>query len=296
MNLLKKIPSQVDKTIKYIFEVEKGLVVEYSYIDNGTGKDIICTPCQTMCNMSCKFCHLTDHIGKVKMKDLTSAQIVFGIDYISHDLNLQEEKPLLISYMGCGEPLANINEVLDSMTHLMSVWNNIRFGLATMLPKAKWFDFFTMMKEVEYHKIPLKVHLSLHFTEDKTRTEWMPSAWEIGYSLKALELYGSVTKNPTEVHYTVMEGANDNDLSITLLNKLIPTQTTIKLMRYSEKESLEVKEASMQNINQIKKFLLTENPDRVVEYYEPPGHDIGASCGQFLTDDILNPKENELHS
>lgn len=293
MKLLKRVPSRFDKTVKYIFEVEEGLVVEYSYIDNNTGKDILCVPCQTMCNMSCTFCHLTDHVGKIKLKDLTSQQIVEGITAILHDKDLKGDRPLLISYMGCGEPLANMRHVLDSMLQLksMDALKELRFGMATMLPRAKWSEFFSMIKEVEKYKIPLKVHLSLHFTNDRTRSKWMPSAWSIKHSLAALDMYHSVTENPVEVHYTVMQGINDSQEAIERLSKLVSLHTTIKLMRYSEKDSLDVKEADMKNIEQIKHYLSLP-PMRKIEYYEPPGIDIGASCGQFLLNDTLKTQAN----
>src|ERR1017187_10417199 len=104
MKLIKKVPSQLDKTIKYVFEVKPGVIVEYSYIDNGTGKDIICTPVATMCNQSCKFCHLTDYVGIIKTENLTYHQINAGIEYIANELNLGTgNRPFLISFMGCGE-------------------------------------------------------------------------------------------------------------------------------------------------------------------------------------------------
>jgi len=69
-------------TIKYIFYTEDKLVIEFSYIDKDDGKDIICVPSQTMCNIGCKFCHTTDYIGKIKTRNLTKEEIVAGIDYM----------------------------------------------------------------------------------------------------------------------------------------------------------------------------------------------------------------------
>lgn len=295
MRLIKKVSSKVDKTIKYIFEVDKGVVVEYSYIDNGTGKDIVCTPTQTLCNQSCVFCHLTDHVGKIKTTNLTQMEIVEGIDYISSELNIGTgSRPLLISYMGAGEALANIDNVIDSMLFLMEKYDNIRFGLATMLPKTKWTEFCQMIQRVKENKIPLKLHLSLHFTDDKTRLKWMPSALDIESSLAGLNLYHSMTNNPIEVHYTIMDGVNDDDFSLAKLNDLVSNHTTIKLMKFSEKDSLDVKEIDKQKAQKVKDYLKSLNSERVVEYYEPPGESIGSSCGMFLTDVDLEKVEETV--
>ena len=170
----KKVASVEDATIKYIFDVN-GQMVEYSYIDNGTGKDIICVPCQTMCNMKCTFCHLTDHIGNIPTKNLHNLEITEGIDYIVSDLKLGG-RTLLISFMGAGEPLANIDNVIDSMVMLNRHYTNIRFGLATMLPKKHAHEFHKLMFEVIKYDLKVKIHLSMHFVDDIQRKEWMPSA------------------------------------------------------------------------------------------------------------------------
>ena len=64
MTLIEIIKSEYDSTLKYIFKTADNLIVEFSYIDKNDGKDIICVPSQTMCNLACKFCHTTDYIGK----------------------------------------------------------------------------------------------------------------------------------------------------------------------------------------------------------------------------------------
>lgn len=289
MKLISKTSSKVDKTQKYIFELESNLIIEFSYIDNGSGKDIICVPCQSMCNMKCTFCHLTDHIGKVKLRNLTKFEILEGVEYIVNDMVLTEAKPLLISYMGCGEPLANIGTITDTMILLMSERTNIRFGLATMLPKSKWKELLILADHVKEQKIPLKVHLSLHFTDDETRLKWMPSALNIKSSIDLLNFYKSYTGNPIEVHYTIMDGVNDNNSNMYLLESLIEIGTTIKFMRYSEKDSIDVKGTSINRVKTMEEYL--DSTGHTTEYYEPPGMDIGASCGQFLTDTASEPKD-----
>jgi 23S rRNA (adenine2503-C2)-methyltransferase len=280
MELKQIIKSEIDKTIKYIFELNKQ-IIEFSYVDNGSGKDIICVPCQTMCNMSCKFCHLTDHVGKIKLNNLSPENIVEGVDYIVEELGLNN-RTLLISYMGCGEPLDNTGAVVDSMILLKGQYEHVRFGLATLLPKSKWTEFFKLTNFVKDLGLDLKLHLSLHFVDDVQRKEWMPSGLDIQPSIDALNFYHSMTGNPIEVHYTIMRGVNDSMLHhIDKLSKLVRKGCTIKFMMYSEREALDVKKASLLDISQFIEFL--ENAGHTAEYYEPPGNDIGASCGQFLT-------------
>ena len=276
----KKVSSSLDATVKYIFDVN-GQMVEFSYIDNGTDKDIICVPCQTMCNMKCTFCHLTDHIGKIPTKNLHNLEITEGIDYIINDLKLGQ-RTLLISFMGAGEPLANIDNVIDTMVMLSRFYPNIRFGLATMLPKKYAHEFHKLMFEAIKHDLNLKVHLSMHFVDDEQRREWMPSALDLESSLLMLKLYRSMTGNPIEVHYTIMKDINDTGYHIDSLDEWIDGHTTIKFMMYSEKEDLEVERTSEELIHGYMTWL--KGNGKIVEYYKPPGFDIGSSCGMFLTE------------
>ena len=284
----KKVASKEDATVKYIFDVD-GQMVEFSYIDNGTDKDIICVPCQTMCNMKCTFCHLTDHIGKIPTKDMDYKDIADGIESIIGDLSLGD-RTILISYMGCGEPLANMSNVIDSM--IMVQRPNMRFGLATMLPKKHYEEFFTLIKRVKSNKLPVKLHLSMHFVDDEQRKEWMPSALDLESSMNMLRLYRSLTGNPIEVHYTIMKDVNDSGYHMDVLNEWIDGHTTIKFMMFSEKKDLEVEKANEKLISDYMTWL--KGNGKIVEYYKPPGNDIGSSCGQFLFE-LEKTKKDEFN-
>lgn len=280
LNFNTKVESKEDNTIKYVFDI-KGQIVEFSYIDNGTNKDIICVPCQTMCNMMCTFCHLTDHIGKIPLKDMSGEEISSGVEYIYQDLNLGS-RTLLISYMGCGEALANINNVIDSMISIKNSYKNIRFGLATMLPKKHYKALSELTDAVILNDLSLKIHLSMHFVDDKQRKEWIPSGLDLETSLSMLTKYRDVTNNPIEVHYTIMKDVNDTPEHIDKLASLIDNQTTIKFMRFSEKENLNIERADDKRLESYVNELTKSG--KIVEYYKPPGDSIGSSCGVFLTE------------
>lgn len=281
MKLLSKVKSQEDKTVKYVFKLHDNIISEATYIDNNTGKDIICVSCQTMCAMGCTFCHLTDNIGKLKLRNLTKYEIVESVDYIIKDLNLKN-RTLLISYMGCGEPLQNFSEVYDSMVMMLD-YPNIRFGLSTMLPKSRWMNLFELAKRVKEMNIPLKVHFSLHYTNDERRKEMMPSSTKIKASISALEFYKQYTGQSVEVHYTLIKDENDSDTDITnLIHILKGREIPIKFLRFNSKESSHNEGAEKATIKTFRVML--EEFGVKTEYYEPPGKDVGASCGQFLFD------------
>jgi len=276
--------SQVDKTMKYIFKLHDGLIMESTYIDNGSNKDIICVSCQTMCAMRCKFCHLTDLLGKIKVRNITSEEILAGVMYVNKDLSLNNNnRPLLISYMGAGEPILNVDGCIESMIMIKSEIPRSRFGMATMMPKNSTTEFFRLAELVKKNKIELKMHLSLHFINDTPRTEWMPNALDINSSISALDFYNNFTKNPVELHYTLIEGVNDFTSDMLVLKGLVKNKNiNVKFLHYKERESIGEEAPHEDNIKEI--VWSFKNDGLEAEFYNPPGEDIGSSCGQFLLD------------
>lgn len=286
MELIKKIKSASDNVEKFIFKSNDGFVVEMSYIDNGTDKDIICVPTHTMCNIGCKFCHTTDYIGKIKCKQLTHHEICDGVDIIVSHTNISKNKrTLLISYMGCGEPMENVGNVVDSMILIKSDYTDryVRFAVATCLPKNKWFDFFEFTKWIKASNLDVKIHFSLHYTHDEIRKQWMPNSLEIKPSLDAMSFYKEITGNKVEIHYALIEGVNDEVENRIWLETLLRNRDfNVKFLFYNEKPTIEEKASSVDKYNKFSLALTIQGIKS--EYYTPPGLDIGASCGQFLMD------------
>ncbi len=110
----KEVWSKEDATVKFIFRAPE--IIEFSYINKSDGKDIICAPTQTSCNLGCKFCFLSDY--KLKVRNLQPEEITTPIDYVVEKLGLlsleKRNKVLLVSFMGCGEPLLNLINVITA--------------------------------------------------------------------------------------------------------------------------------------------------------------------------------------
>lgn len=281
---LEKVKSKADKTVKFIF-LSHGQVVEFSYINKDDGKDIICAPTQTACNLGCKFCFLSDY--DLVVRNLTPEEILIPIEYIVRDLNLLTRKNrnqvFLISFMGCGEPLCNIKNVIESCNRIRdqykSDYNVVRFAVASLIPKIKLMQRFT--ETVREHRLPLKFHLSLHSPDSKVRKELMPSANSIRESTILVEFFMHYTDNSAEIHYALIDGVNDREEDLVALVRLLKNRNIpVKFLAYNEKPSVDFKESP-----KVKHFRETLELEEVTtEFYNPPGADIGSSCGQFLMD------------
>ena len=289
MRLKRIVNSEQDNTMKYIFITEDNLIIEFSYINKNDGKNIICVPSQTMCNIGCKFCHITDYIGKIKTRNLTIHEIVKGVDYIYVDLELYNHpKTMLVSYMGCGEPIFNNEGVIGSMEVINDKYKEYtRFAIATSIPESHYIEFFKFTEEIDKLKLPVKLHLSLHYTMDQIRSQWMPRSMNILESLSAADFFKKKTSNPVEIHYALLDGVNDTEQDAILLTNLIKDKDfNVKFLFYNKKDSLNLEPSDKEKLKTFKRYFNKYNIEH--EYYIPPGLDVGASCGQFLMDEYLN--------
>jgi len=290
LTLKRTVHSKVDNTIKYVFSRRDDSVMELSYINKNDGKDIICVPCQTMCNLGCKFCQATDYIGKIQTKPIMGVEISEAIRYIYNDLNLiANPKTLLVSFMGMGEPTLNSKNVIDAMMLIKCEYENIytRFAFATSLPDFLVVEFFEMARLIKFHNLPVKLHISLHYTNDELRKEWMPKALDIKSTLAAANFYKVFTGNPVEIHYALISGVNDSYSDAAELAHLLKkTGFNVKFLLYNEKKSLEAHASDIEKFKSFRSILdMSESIDS--EYYIPPGSDIGSSCGAFLMDEYI---------
>jgi 23S rRNA (adenine2503-C2)-methyltransferase len=279
MKLLDQIQSKIDKTVKFVFQLDSGLISEASYINKDDGKDIICVSCQTGCQLMCRFCHTTD-CKEILVRNLWGDEIYEQVSQIRNILGLKD-KMLLVSYMGCGEPLMNVSNVVVSMLKIRHDFEPCRFAIATMIPQNKWYNYFDLAHEIELYKLNVKIHLSLHFVDDEVRKEWMPAALPIRPSIAALEFYKRLGLGSVEIHYALIEGVNDDantgyKLAALLRDRDIP----VKLLQYNERKTIPNKSST--NVQGFMDALKWAGIP--VEYYVPPGSDIGSSCGAFLMD------------
>jgi adenine C2-methylase RlmN of 23S rRNA A2503 and tRNA A37 len=284
MQYKKTVYSAIDSTVKYVF-LTNGQTVDFSYINKNDGKDIICVPTQTHCVLGCKFCHLTGLERRVW--NLTSEEIVEGVNYLVQDLHLEggRDRTLLISYMGAGEPLLNVEAVIHSAKAIVEcyqeAYGTVRFAVASLIPSPTAAMRFSALTKKEH--LNIKLHWSLHSPLNSVRHLWMPAACPIDDGLRAVRTYMNETGNNAELHYALIQGENDRVSDAEKLSKLFGSgeKPTVKLLSYNPKEGLSFSRS--QRLTEFRRALAMRGV--TTEYYQPPGSDIGASCGQFCIED-----------
>ncbi len=131
-----RVSVSTDGTKKYLYPYGERQFIETAYIPEGK-RNTLCVSSQIGCKMGCLFCMT----GKQGFQgNLSSGQIVNQV------LSLPEREQLTnIVYMGMGEPLDNLENVLKSIEILTADWGlgmspkRITVSTIGILPAMKTF-------------------------------------------------------------------------------------------------------------------------------------------------------------
>lgn len=286
-----------DGTIKSVYSIDNK-IIEMSLLFNKHDKDVICVPTHHFCNLGCKMCHLTNNKLNKKMVPINTNDFIKCLisTLTENGIRITNKKKLLISFMGVGDPLLNlqlIKEVYKCEDIIKDLgYDDIGYAIATMMPNTNIFKLKNMVCELD---IPLKVHFSLHTPIDSNRYDLIPSTKvsvtealaylynyrkTIQYNKRIMDKYTKLhsTDDPTEIHYTLIKGVNDSKKELNRLCDLLSIyKIPIKFIRFNPINNLEISNNEDIWINTIKKRI----PDLRVKQYCPPGREVGSSCGEF---------------
>ena len=292
-----------DDTLKTVFDAGGKQIIEVTLIANKENIDVICVPTHHFCNLGCKMCHLTNKGLNKQMQPINSIYfieaLIKGVIKQAQDGNFvrrTENKKLLISFMGVGEPLLNlklIEEVYNKEQYLKEVlaYEEIGYAIATIMPT----DVSKLIKLVNRLNIPLKLHFSLHTPITKDRCNLIPATKvsvenALAFLIKfknAVQANSNiankyanfhVTNDPIEIHYTLIENINDNDNALKIICELLTKyRIPIKFLIFNPTNEMRISEKEDLWVSTIKNKI----PGLRVVTYSPPGREVGSSCGEF---------------
>ena len=270
LTLIKSVNSKIDDVTKYLLQDAVFGVNEVSVIRK-KDKIIFCVPSQTNCRMGCTFCHLTG--TSRPSKNLSSGWLVSVVDYLIDAENLQNRtQDLLISFMGVGEPLLNVEGLEHSIEALHDKHSNIRFGICTMMPSLAAMESLSIWLSLN-KQYRVKFHLSVHGIFN--REAIIKSKVNITAAIAQMQTHSIINKLPIEYHYTLVDGVNDSTDELMEFNRRIEGDgSTVKFLALSETNGCAATKLTEEYIRSL-------FPQNIVEFYDPPGRDIGSSCGMF---------------
>lgn len=299
MQILGKFKDFSDNSIKSVFS-DNGKIIEMTLLQNREDADVVCAPTHHFCNLGCKMCHLTNNKLNKKMIPIdyhNFEEAIIKTVNDSQNNRVSDKKILLISFMGVGEPLLNLNLLKDVFLHRNLLaqkmhYEHIGFSLSTMMPNDK--NIKIIKNFVNENNIPLKIHFSLHTPFDEKRKELIPATTvNIETVMQLLEDYEHTilsnkeilnewhyyhkSKDFVEIHYTLIDGKNDSDEEMYELTGIVDLYGfTTKFIRFNPINNMKSSPKEEKWVDTIKNFARTR-----VKTYTPPGREIGSSCGEF---------------
>ena len=271
-----KYVSQIDGTVKFLFEFSDGECVEGVVMDYEHGKSM-CISTQAGCRMGCKFCAST--IGG-KKRDLRASEILGEIIVATRECG---ERISGIVLMGIGEPFDNYDNVIkflklvNSPKSLGIGYRHISLSTCGIVP-----GIYKLADE----DMPITLSISLHAHNNETRNEIMPinKRYDINELLKACVDWFDKTGRRISFEYTLICGKNDSSADAEALASLLKGYFGKRPFHVNLIPVNPVTESgfSRGSSSSVKKFAARLNELSVnATVRRTLGADISASCGQL---------------
>lgn len=274
--IVQKQVSKLDGTVKYLFSMHDGQLIESVVMRYKHGNSI-CISSQAGCRMGCRFCAST--LGG-RARDLSSGEILSQIITAQKDMGERIDN---IVMMGIGEPLDNYDNVIRFL-ELVGAKGGLNIGYRHIsLSTCGLVDKIYRLAEENY---PITLSISLHACTDEERSEIMPvnRKWGLHELLRACRDYFDRTGRRISFEYTLIHTKNDTPAHAKKLAAL--------LLKYFDKVPFHVNLIPVNTVAEsgfvagseqsIKKFIdILERSGVNATKRRKLGSDIDASCGQL---------------
>lgn len=268
----RKQVSQIDGTIKYLWQVGQGDLIESVLMRYEHG-NTACVSTQVGCRMGCKFC--ASGLNGLK-RHLSAGEILDEILFMQKESG---ETIHNIVLMGTGEPLDNYDNVLKFL-RLVSCPEGINIGQRHIsLSSAGIADKIEMLAK---EKLQITLSISLHASDDETRSSIMPvnMAYPIERLMKACNTYFDTTGRRISYEYMMAKDKTDRMFQAEKLAKLLKGRPAhVNLIPLNEVEESPLKPSDKKTVRAFQ--LALEKKGVTATVRRKLGPDIDAACGQL---------------
>jgi 23S rRNA (adenine2503-C2)-methyltransferase len=259
-----------DGTLKVLFRTADGHPVEAVLMRFRDGRRSVCVSSQSGCPLTCTFCAT----GQMRFgRNLTASEI---LDQALHFRRLEAIDHLV--YMGMGEPMLNLDAVVDSARRLPDLGITYR---RTTVSTVGWLP--GLRRFVDEVEEPIRLALSLHAPNDELRSEIMPvnDRFPLRDVLAQCERYSTLRNRKVFVEYVMLRGINDHYAhAIELAELLDPQIYKVNLIPYNPTGMYEG--SSRAAIEAFRDALMQRGLVATVRLTR--GRDIAAACGQLAAE------------
>jgi 23S rRNA (adenine2503-C2)-methyltransferase len=268
-----------DTTQKFLFRLRDQNLIESVLIPASpalygqpSDRRTICVSSQVGCAYGCKFC-------------------ASGLEGFSRNLDAAEMVQQLIAveeksgkkidnvvFMGMGEPLANLKNLLRAIRIINAPWG---LGIGARHITVSTSGLAPQIRELANESTQFRLALSLHGATDEVRGTIMPvnKRYPLKVLLEACDYYVAKKRRMT-FEYILIAGINDSDEQACELAKIARRLSAkINLIPYNTVEGLDWSRPSRARQEKFQSILRKQGV--VATLRREKGHDIAAACGQL---------------
>ncbi len=193
-----------DGTVKALFNTADRRALEAVLMSYRDGRRSVCLSSQSGCPLTCRFCAT----GSMKFaRNLTSSEI---LDQALHFRRMRSGSdgaaPLTnCVFMGMGEPMLNLDAVLQACEHLPELGITHR---RTTISTVGWIPGIEKLAECD---MPMRLALSLHAPEEALRSQLMPvnDRYPLSAVMEACRAFYARKRRRVFIEYVMLAGVND---------------------------------------------------------------------------------------
>jgi len=267
-----------DGTVKALFRTADGHPVEAVLMRYRDGRRSLCLSSQSGCPLTCSFCAT----GQMAFgRNLTPSEV------LDQALHFRRVEPVNHAvFMGMGEPMLNLDSVLEAARRLPDLGITLR---RTTISTVGWLPGLTrFVDEVDE---PIRLALSLHAADGSLRSQLMPvnDRYPLAEVLAECGRYYELRHRKVYVEYVMLAGVNDTVGQAKQLAALLDRDVfKVNLIPYNPTGRFDG--TSRDGIAAFKNVLDRARLPATVRLTR--GRDIAAACGQLAASPkrALGPK------
>ena len=262
-----------DGSVKLAIRLSDESIVECVLLTDKEGELTACLSSQVGCAMGCRFCRT----GTLKLK-----RNLFDYEIVEQFMHLQKSAAGKIShvvFMGMGEPLANLDNVLVAISFLHDPEG---LNLSHRRITVSTCGLVTGINELAKRRVPVKLAVSLVTADDEKRSSLMPvnKAFPLKTLREALVRFQKVSGRRFTFEYCMIHGMNIFDADADNLQHFCKgLEVIVNLIPFNPCPELPFETPTDMEIRHFTSALKARGVDYTIRISR--GRSIKGACGQL---------------
>ena len=276
LDVVKAQKSAQDGSVKVLFRLEDGEHIESVILSDGR-RLTACISSQVGCRMGCAFCSTA--IMGLK-RNLTVGEILKQVKRLNDILAETDEKLNNIVFMGMGEPLDNIDNVLEAIEVLL---DDNGYGFSHKKITLSTCGVAENIERIFSLSTPVNLAVSINSPTQEKRKELMPvsNKYPLSSLMAVLKKLPLQKRKSITIEYVLLKGINDSIKDAEELAKLLKGLDKVKvnLILYNSGADEKYQAPAENDALKFQQYLINKKIGVFIR--KSLGSDIDGACGQL---------------